>query len=109
MVRCTQVVTHAQQLWFQSLPVLLQAFPQALRNLGQVLAMAERASSQRASGEEVNRVPPGVIRQAEAVASNQTEATRSAQFTAGSGPENRRDFSALQEKRGNAATRESNA
>ncbi|MCJ1438511.1 hypothetical protein MMC27_007901 [Xylographa pallens] len=60
--------------------------------------MAEHASDRDTFAEGGNRIPSGVICQAEAVASNQSQATGSTQVRAGSGPENGRDFLALQKK-----------
>ncbi|MCJ1396440.1 hypothetical protein MMC18_009330 [Xylographa bjoerkii] len=71
--------------------------------------MAERISDQDASKAKGSRVPPGVIRQAEAVASNQSQATESTHVGSGSGSENGRDFFALQKKRVDAKRGEYNA
>ncbi|MCJ1288321.1 hypothetical protein MMC26_007676 [Xylographa opegraphella] len=60
--------------------------------------MAERVSDLDAFAGNGNRIPSGVIRQAEAVASNQSQATGSAQAGASSGPENLGKFSNLQKK-----------
>ncbi|MCJ1386371.1 hypothetical protein MMC17_009497 [Xylographa soralifera] len=70
--------------------------------------MAEHVSDRDAFEKEGNRIPLGVIRQAEAVASNQSQATGFTQVRADSGLEDGRDFPALQKKGVGAKTSDDN-